>query len=397
MRLLFAFFLIPLLLFAALDDDIIKQRKLLEQSGKKKEALSEKLQDLASRILVEKNTMGQLNKKEDVLEDKLKDSVSLLKKLESEQGDLKTQESKLHKEKSALERKLIEFLAKDISFSFVTGEIKPFSEADMVNQEIFEALNEVAKKNIEELKENFQKTVEQINNVGERLGELKGQIAAIKKDKTELETLKKEKNKLIATLGKSQKKYKSELNEIAKRQDEIGDLLESLKIKKREQDRKGQEKTLQEQQKSYSGKDVRKLGSSYMNVATETYKGKKTISPLEAYQVINKFGPYFDPVYNIKIFNESVTLKPQTNDAKVRSVLDGVVVFARKTSVMDKVVIIEHKNNLHTIYGYLSKIAPTIKPGITVKEGYVVGRVDEKLMFEVTRKNRYIDPLELFN
>lgn len=393
----FALFLVPFLLLAALDDDIIKQRKLLEQSGKKKEQLSEKLQDLATRILTEKNEIGSINQKESVLEGKLKDNVSLLQKLEGEQSSLKEKESNLHKQKSALEQKLVEFLAKDLSFFFVTGEIQPTSEANMINQEIFESLNEITKKNIKELKDHFQETVKQIDTVGTRLGELKEQIAAIKKDKTELERVKKKKNTLLATLSKSQRKYKSELNEIAKRQDEIGNLLETLKIKKREQDRTQQEKSLKEQQKEYTGKDVRKLGSSYMNVATEKYKGKKTISPLAAYQVINKFGPYFDPVYNIKIFNESVTLKPQTTDAKVRNVMDGVVVFARKTSVMNKVVIIEHKNNLHTIYGYLSKIAPTIKPGITVKEGYVVGRVDEKLMFEVTRKNRYINPLELFD
>ena len=60
-------------------------------------------------------------------------------------------------------------------------------------------------------------------------------------------------------------------------------------------------------------------------------------------------------------------------------------------------VIIEHKDNMHTIYAQLDKIAPTIKPGRAVKKGYTIGRVDNALKFEVTLKDKHIDPLELIN
>jgi murein DD-endopeptidase MepM/ murein hydrolase activator NlpD len=43
----------------------------------------------------------------------------------------------------------------------------------------------------------------------------------------------------------------------------------------------------------------------------------------------------------------------------------------------------------------MDKIAPTIREGKKVKKGYVIGRVQKELMFEVTQKNRHIDPLEL--
>lgn len=400
MRRLFFILLISLPLFSAIEDDITKQQQLLKQSDKKKEELSDKLQDLAARIVNEKKEMDRIGSKESELEGRLKQSVNDLKKLESEQKALQNQESSLHKEKSRIERELIEFLAKDISFNFVTGEIKPSSEYDMINQEIFNSLTKVTQENITELQKGFEDAVKKIGEINARLELLKERIDGIKKDKNELEAVKKEKNSVVASLTKSQQKYKGELNEITKRQDEISKLLETLKIKKREAEappppKKGAPLTKEE--KDAQAGDVRKIGSSYQDVATAKYNGKKTIAPLEGYTVINRFGPYFDPVYNIKIFNESVTLKPKSSDAQVRSVLGGVVVFARKTAVMDQVVIIEHPNNLHTIYGYLSKIAPTIKQGVTVKEGYVIGRVDDRLMFEVTQKNRYIDPLELFN
>ncbi|MFP4332968.1 MAG: murein hydrolase activator EnvC family protein [Campylobacterales bacterium] len=396
MRVILALFLFFGALLAALDDDIVKQRNLLDKSSQKKEQLSQKLKELANTIIKEQNSIKTIEKKEKALENRLSKSKDELTVLEKKEQELKAQESKLHQKKSALEQQLVEFLAKDISFSFVKSEIESSSESDFINEEIFNSLNEIAKKNIEELKKGFEETVKELDGVNTKLENTKERIASIRADKKELELLKKEKRDVIASLSISQQRYKDELNEILKRQDEIADLLESLQIKKKEQDRARQKEVITKEDQEFKGKDVRKIGHSYVDVATEKYTGKKTIPPIENYTVINKFGPYFDPVYNIKIFNESVTLQPQTSNTKVRSVFDGVVVFARETSVMEKVVIIEHKNNLHTIYGYLSKIAPTIKPGITVKKGYVVGRVDDKLMFEVTKKNRYINPEELF-
>ena len=111
--------------------------------------------------------------------------------------------------------------------------------------------------------------------------------------------------------------------------------------------------------------------------------------------MVKKFGPYVDPVYGIKIFNESVTLQPLKKRAKVKNVLNGRVVFVKETPILGKVVIIEHKNNLHTIYAKMDKIAPMLKEGNKIKEGYIIGRVEKELMFEVTQKNRHIDPLEL--
>ena len=65
-----------------------------------------------------------------------------------------------------------------------------------------------------------------------------------------------------------------------------------------------------------------------------TYRGIKTISPLENATLDKAFGEYVDPVYNINIFNESVTLKVQKELNKVLSVFDGKVVFAGKSKIL---------------------------------------------------------------
>ena len=151
----------------------------------------------------------------------------------------------------------------------------------------------------------------------------------------------------------------------------------------------------QQTQTTAKNDDVRVIGTSYQAGNVKRYSGSKTIAPLDKFSVKQKFGDYVDPVYNIKIFNESVVLRSATTDARVKNVLAGTIVFAKETPVLDKVVIVENGNGIHTIYAHLDKIAPTIKVGQKVKKGYVIGRVKQDLTFEVTQKNYHINPLEL--
>ena len=141
---------------------------------------------------------------------------------------------------------------------------------------------------------------------------------------------------------------------------------------------------------------VKKHGSSYQAIKTKKYRGKKTIAPLDSYTITKKYGTYTDPIYGIKIFNESISLKPKSKNAKVKTVFNGKVIYADKTAVLDNIVIVEHKNGLHTIYANLSQISPNIKKGSKIKKGYTIGRVSEELIFEVTEKSFHINPIRLF-
>lgn len=110
---------------------------------------------------------------------------------------------------------------------------------------------------------------------------------------------------------------------------------------------------------------------------------------------IKKFGTYVDPVYNIKIYNESITLQAPRQDTKVQNVLDGKIVYSGGTSMLGKVVVVAHSGKLHTVYAGLSKIAPNIRKGRKIKKGYVVGKVNSKLIFQATKNSKHINPLRL--
>lgn len=142
--------------------------------------------------------------------------------------------------------------------------------------------------------------------------------------------------------------------------------------------------------------EVRKLGSSAKGVKISKYRGGTTIAPLKSYEVTKKFGKYFDDVYKMELFNESVSLKTKIPNAKVFSVFKGQVVYAKQNSgLLENVVIVKHANNLHTIYSHLDQISPTLKAGKWIPKGYVVGRINDTLAFQATKNSKYIDPLKL--
>ena len=64
--------------------------------------------------------------------------------------------------------------------------------------------------------------------------------------------------------------------------------------------------------------------------------------------------------------------------------------------MLENVVIIQHENGVHTIYSHLDEISPTLVVGKWIKQGYVVGRVNDSLMFQATKDASHIDPKDLF-
>ena len=188
------------------------------------------------------------------------------------------------------------------------------------------------------------------------------------------------------------------------KQDSLKKTLAQLNLIKIDAIKKAEEEKLREE--AFKAKNVlltdeelpkvKKHGTSYQSVKTQDYKGVKTIAPLDDYTISKKYGTYTDPIYGIKIFNESISLKPKSPNAKVETVFNGKVIYADKTAVLQNIVIVEHNNGLHTIYANLSQISPNIKKGQKIKKGYTIGRISDELIFEVTQKSYHINPIQLF-
>ncbi len=213
-------------------------------------------------------------------------------------------------------------------------------------------------------------------------------LAVARKEAMRLEKERKRRIRKEKSLARAKAKKAKEAMRLAKTKE--AKKVAKLAVKKAEEEAKQvQIKAAKQSEK------VRKINSSYQKSKVYAYRGGKTMSPIPGARLIKKFGTYIDPIYKIKIFNESITLKAPSANAKVQNILNGKVVFAGKSSMLGKVVVVAHSGKIHTVYAGLSKIAPNIKTGRKIKKGYVIGKVSSKLMFQATKDSKHINPLRL--
>lgn len=434
MRIWFLFILFISILFGAnekeISQKITQNQNVLENKKRQEKQINAKLQELGSAINQQKEENKILQKTIQENEQNIAKNqkeyntkTALMKKLNSNQDSL-------FQTRKQIELEMMDLITKEVSFAVLLNDFQPESIQDLITEEAFKSLSNATKKHLSTLSNKQSEVIANLHTLQNEIAQLKDFIEIENKKRTHLKALQDEQERLIANYQKEITKYNNELQKIVKERDAVQGILVNLNIVKSQEEEKRKKreelaKTRQQESKqkiesiNQSPKmtnkkdiaiqesqitsntpktneefDVRQVASSYHNIGTTKYKGTKTIAPLENFTIEKRFGPYFDPVYKMKVFNESVTLTPKGDD-KVKSVLDGKVVFAKDTPILKRVVIIEHKDNMHTIYAQLDKIAPTIKPGSTVKKGYTIGRVENALKFEVTLKDKHIDPLEL--
>ena len=376
-------------------------------------------------VLQKTNTKLLLNKL------KLSNSVKEIKKLHLQAKHLK-------KIRNKLEKDVVDFVVEKYSMSMAVEQINKKNINDVLNKEVYTLAFDNTKSEITNLNISYLKVNNSIRNNEKKLKKLNKYINEQNEIKEKYKKLEKVQEKTLLSLKSKHKIYQKNLKTLISKQNKITDLLgtlnilkkkeikaEELRIKKakelarkKESERKRKEKKLAEAKKQLESKkakkskelkiakkanldkeidiEVKKIGSSAKGIKISKYKGITTISPLKSYTITKRFGKYYDEVYKMQLFNESVALKTKTPNAKVYSVFKGQVVYAKKNSgLLENVVIVKHKNNLHTIYSHLDQISPTLKAGKWIPKGYVVGRINDTLEFQATKNSKYIDPLKL--
>lgn len=379
-------------------EKIDEKSKNLEEKINTEKKLHGKLQDIASEIVNEeknieviKGKIEDLGKNIIASQDTVQKKYEYLEKLTKDTQILSTQ-------KKDLEDKIIKIIAEDFSFYLISDSGYLDNEDGILVDEVLQKMDIIIRKEFGKLANDYKQVNEQIYSQSQEIKSIRTEIQNAKNKKDEFMALEKKRESSIASLSAKKEGYKKQLDDIQSEREEIRATLEKLKIIKIQEDNKllAERNAKKEKIKESPGDSgIRQIGSSYQNSNVKKYVGEKTIAPLDGFSVKRKFGDYVDPIYKIKIFNESVVLASSTPDATVKSVLNGKVIFAKDTASLEKVVIIENSDEIHTIYAHLSKIAPTIQVGQKIKKGYVIGRVDNDLTFEVTQKNFHIDPLEL--
>ncbi|EFQ6716465.1 peptidoglycan DD-metalloendopeptidase family protein [Campylobacter lari] len=385
-------FLLFLFSFSVLfANEIAQKQKDVKENERIVKQLSKKLEDLASEILDnEKNLkkialeISTLTSKTSKLESSVKTQIKALEQLNAQNKDLLQNKNKI-------EGKIIDLIAKDFAYDLAIPKNYIESEDSIIALELVGVLDKIFKEEFYQISKDYENISKKIEEKQTQITTINNNLKAYKDQIDELKNLRKKQEQEIAKQKTDKEIYTRKLSNLQAQQQELRKTLNNLKIIKE----KEEEKLAQKKEDKKPNSNVKQVGSSYQTSSVKRYSGPRTIAPLESYTVKQKFGNYVDPIYNIKIYNENVVLKSDSANAAVRNVLDGKVVFAKATPTLKKVVIVENKDGIHTIYAHLDKIAPGVKVGRNIKKGYNIGRVESDLTFEVTQKNFHINPLEM--
>jgi len=403
--LLLGIFFISSLLFAGTQTDkkINKTNSKLNSYSKNYANINKKMQSNAKAILKQKRQLYKQIKYLDKLKKELfskevnyDENIKQLQALKKSQKVLKEKQNKL-------EEKLVFVIAKSVSLSIVLEEKYPENKESLIQVEVLKTMLKFSQDKVKELSKIFFENQKSIGLLESHANILETSISDIDKKRKKLTKTTKANKLALRKLQKDKASYKKALKRLLRRQNVLKSTLEKLNLVKIDEIKKAKEK--KERQEAFSREGinldenlpkVKKHGTSYQSVKTIQYRGAKTIAPLNSYTISKKYGTYTDPIYGIKIFNESISLKPKVLNAKVKNVINGKVIYADKTAVLNNIVIVEHRNGLHTIYANLSQIAPNIRKGKKIRKGAVIGRVKDELVFEVTQKSYHINPIRLF-
>ncbi|WP_104706282.1 murein hydrolase activator EnvC family protein [Helicobacter bizzozeronii] len=389
---------------AGLEDinrNIILNQNKLEETTLEKNKLSNHLNSLGNAINQKYQQSQELSQQIQALQKSIEknQAQNLLQEKSLEQH--RSLLDSLKKDRHQIQDAVTSVLLKDLLFVLVLEQESLATPEDLILQEIFKHVNQDSKIKLADLNLKEEQINSKITQITQSINQINKTIGAQKDRQRNLETMVAEQQKLITNMRAELAIYNKKLTALDKERKELDQLLASLNIIKRnkEKELEREQHNKQKAPRAIGGiqapLEVRQVANSYRDIVTIAYNGPKTIAPLANYKIVQKFGPYFDPVYKLKVFNEYITLVSTKPNAVVRSIFDGRVVYAKEVPILKKVIIIEHKGGMHTIYSQLDKIAPTIRHGLRVQKGYVIGRIDQRLSFEVTIKDKHIDPLEI--
>jgi len=351
---------------------VSKTKKELNYTANKIAKMNKKLDALAREIIKKEKEIQKLQNREKKIKDEIQKLQNDLKNSNKTLNELNDLAKGLNRSKEEIKTEIIKFISQNYYLDT--------KRADTLNDLIYSEINKKAldlySKEVSKLLSQYRQIDKHLNNTNVKIKTIKQKKNSLVKKRNELNRLKKKQIKELNALKQQKKKYKQKLLAMIKKQQSLRKKLQELKIiKKRKKEI-----------------NVKKVGSAYYKPKTATYRGKKTIPPVYG-KVVKKFGSYIDPIYKIKIYNDSITIKTKPN-AVIRSIMNGKVVYIGNNGDK-KVIFIKHSGNLFSIYANLSKVSPLLKKGSYVKRGQIIARVKDALEFEVTYKDKPINPLKV--
>ncbi len=364
---IFLIFLILVPQFIKADDDLEKEKKILNNLKSTLKSFEKKLNETISY----KNTiLGEI----DNIESKIKDISIKISDLERKISNKKSQ---------------IEIIENNISLTQIEIE----KDKELIGDKlilIYKIKNELpldiyfSSKSIGELfsRINFLNILlrsnrESLNELKEKENALLIEKEKLKNEKQNLEYLLKENETLKISLLEEEKKRRELLKNLLSKESEYKKEIEVYKQKIEEQEEKIQEII----RKAELAKKLPEIGNIIWPV-----KGP----------IVSKFGMRIHPIYNQWLFHSGADIDAPTG-TPIKAVADGIVIYAGWLGSYGIVVFLQHGGNITTVYAHMQYFIVEVNQ--YVKQGDIIGYVDNTglstgphLHFEIRIDGKPVDP-----
>jgi murein DD-endopeptidase MepM/ murein hydrolase activator NlpD len=405
--------------------ELESSKNSLNAANKEKINVNKQLQKIAKRIKKLNSEILEYDKKLDKLNIYLKREQEKYNSAMAEVNSINSAIKSLDRDIDNKNREFAKKISKSLGVVVAQDKSGEKDEKSVILKEFYDKYKLHNQEEILKISKNIEQKKRLKETLIQKRDKIYASINDIKKQKKIYQKKKRERKALLKKLDKEEQKYSKKLKNIFKKQALIRLTLAKLNILKEESAKEAKRKQIELKKRIRELKSlklankkervralkegravnyniarissVKQRSSSYTRANITSYNGPKTRPPLRAPRVIKPFGTFVDPIFKIRSFNDSVTLVSGIGDKRVYNVLNGVVSYVGKNSMLGKFVIIKHQNNIHTIYADLDVISPFVKVNKRLKSGAVVGKIRRKLIFEATKNGKFINPKRLIN
>jgi len=319
-----------------LDQELKKIEKTQKNIAAEIQNIENKIEKLENDITTSRNRILQLEK----------DRTYLRADIESLSQDISSSKTKIS-------QAMVRAYKNNVNFDFWSVFLGSSDPAEVEEQwYLFQKYSEHEMNNISKYldqKQNLQKKLKEVEQKIRLEAVLKEKLVIEEKNVKKLEETRKA---LLNQLIADKKNYQNSLSELAAAQKNVTKLIAQLQ---------------------------NELKKSRENAATSIkslppVKMGRFFWPVSGGKVIKNFGISKDPVYQIQVFNPGIDIAASRGD-NVYAAQDGIVLLARSIRGYGKTILIDHGQDVVTMYAYLDSIK--VNPGDMVKGGQTIGLVGE--------------------
>lgn len=362
----------------------------IEEKEKEQKKLEGELKDTEKQLnelsSLKGNTEAYIKKVDSYL-NKLADNIAKLQAQSvAKQQEIDAANKKLAEQEVAIGEQY-NAMKKRIQYMYENGNTQ-YIEMFLASTSMSEFLNRA--EYISKITEYDRQQLQKLRDAKEEIAATKAQLES---DQAILQATIKETEDEQAASEKLLADKKSSLKDLdaqyAETTDDKAELERQIEVQKQEI---AELKAIEEQRRKAAEEAAKKGETSII------YDGGSLMWPLPGYsRISSSFGPRNHPIYNIVKMHYGIDI-PAPTGTKIYAAYNGEVAAAKYSSSMGNYVLIDHGNQLYTIYMHQSKML--VSAGDKVKKGDVIGLVGSTgdstgphLHFGVRLNGEYVNPL----